>query len=132
MFSNQEDEFMQNEDVKKLFHGILGVMCSENDDDYQVNRAQMVKFASVVDYAQRLAEQFGGEVTRVNYKPSCEIGAVAVRFDGGDLIIGEDEVSLKDLISALTNCDGMSIEGTGLEDGSFIITFYVNDIHIHK
>ena len=126
------DEAMQDDTVQKFLQGILNEAYSQNDDDYQVNMVQMVKFASVVDYAQRLAEQFGGEVTRVNYKPSCELGAVAVRFYGGDLIIGEDGVSLKELVSALTNCDGVSIEGTGLEDGSFIITFYVNDIHIHK
>ena len=126
------DEAMQDDTVHKLLQGILKEAYSQNDDDYQVNMVQMVKFASVVNYAQRLAEQFGGEVTRVNRKPSCELGAVAVRFDGGDLIIGEDGVSLNELVSALTNCDGVSIEGTGLEDGSFIITFYVNDIHIHK
>lgn len=126
------DEAMQDDTVQKFLQGILKEAYSQNDDDYQVNVVQMVKFASVVNYAQRLAEQFGGEVTRVNRKPSCELGAVAVRFDGGDLIIGEDGVSLKELVSALTNCDGVSIEGTGLEDGSFIITFYVNDIHIHK
>ena len=104
---------------------------SYNDDDFVVKPEQMLKFNMVADYAKRLAEEHNGVVAYCNTRPRDTIGAIAVRFVG-ELTLGESPIDMSGLIKNLDLCDGINIEGTGLDDGSFIITFYVLNVHVPK
>ncbi|MBR2388992.1 MAG: hypothetical protein IKB02_09615 [Clostridia bacterium] len=102
-----------------------------SNDDYAVNPEQMRKFNEVSEYAEALAKDNNGTIEYRNTIPRDTIGAIAIRFVG-ELTFGEDSTSMKNFTKALDLCDGFNIEGTGLEDGSFIVTFYVSDVHVKK
>ena len=102
-----------------------------SNDDYAVNPEQMRKFNEVSKYAEALAKDNNGTIEYRNTIPRDTIGAIAIRFVG-ELTFGEDSTSMKNFTKALDLCDGFNIEGTGLEDGSFIVTFYVSDVHVKK
>lgn len=102
-----------------------------SNDDYAVNPEQMRKFNEVSEYAEALAKDNNGTIEYRNIIPRDTIGAIAIRFVG-ELTFGEDSTSMKNFTKALDLCDGFNIEGTGLEDGSFIVTFYVSDVHVKK
>ena len=102
-----------------------------SNDDYAVNHEQMRKFNEVSEYAEALAKDNNGTIEYRNTIPRDTIGAIAIRFVG-ELTFGEDSTSMKNFTKALDLCDGFNIEGTGLEDGSFIVTFYVSDVHVKK
>ena len=102
-----------------------------SNDDYAVNPEQMRKFNEVLEYAEALAKDNNGTIEYRNTIPRDTIGAIAIRFVG-ELTFGEDSTSMKNFTKALDLCDGFNIEGTGLEDGSFIVTFYVSDVHVKK
>lgn len=102
-----------------------------SNDDYTVNPEQMRKFNEVSEYAEALAKDNNGTIEYRNTIPRDTIGAIAIRFVG-ELTFGEDSTSMKNFTKALDLCDGFNIEGTGLEDGSFIVTFYVSDVHVKK
>lgn len=102
-----------------------------SNDDYAVNPEQIRKFNEVSEYAEALAKDNNGTIEYRNTIPRDTIGAIAIRFVG-ELTFGEDSTSMKNFTKALDLCDGFNIEGTGLEDGSFIVTFYVSDVHVKK
>lgn len=102
-----------------------------SNDDYAVNPEQMRKFNEVSEYAEALAKDNNGTIEYRNTIPRDTVGAIAIRFVG-ELTFGEDSTSMKNFTKALDLCDGFNIEGTGLEDGSFIVTFYVSDVHVKK
>lgn len=102
-----------------------------SNDDYAVNPEQMRKFNEVSEYAEALAKDNNGTIEYRNTIPRDTIGAIAIRFVG-ELTFGEDSTSMENFTKALDLCDGFNIEGTGLEDGSFIVTFYVSDVHVKK
>lgn len=102
-----------------------------SNDDYAANPEQMRKFNEVSKYAEALAKDNNGTIEYRNTIPRDTIGAIAIRFVG-ELTFGEDSTSMKNFTKALDLCDGFNIEGTGLEDGSFIVTFYVSDVHVKK
>lgn len=102
-----------------------------SNDDYAVNPEQMRKFNEVSEYAEALAKDNNGTIEYRNTIPRDTIGSIAIRFVG-ELTFGEDSTSMKNFTKALDLCDGFNIEGTGLEDGSFIVTFYVSDVHVKK
>lgn len=102
-----------------------------SNDDYAVNPEQMRKFNEVSEYAEALAKDNNGTIEYRNTIPRDTIGAIAIRFVG-ELTFGEDSTSMKNFTKALDLCDGFNIEGTGLEGGSFIVTFYVSDVHVKK
>ena len=102
-----------------------------SNDDYAVNPEQMRKFNEVSEYADALAKDNNGTIEYRNTIPRDTIGAIAIRFVG-ELTFGEDSTSMKNFTKALDLCDGFNIEGTGLEDGSFIVTCYVADVHVKK
>lgn len=102
-----------------------------SNDDYAANPEQMRKFNEVSEYAEALAKDNNGTIEYRNTIPRDTIGAIAIRFVG-ELTFGEDSTSMKNFTKALDLCDGFNIEGTGLEDGSFIVTFYVSDVHVKK
>lgn len=102
-----------------------------SNDDYVVNHEQMQKFVEVSKYAEALAKDNGGTIEYRNTIPRDTIGAIAIRFVG-EITFGETSASMENFTQALELCDGFNLEGTGLEDGSFIVTFYVSDVHVKK
>ena len=121
----------ETELCKDIGREILIARESYSDDAFIVAPEQMLKFNKVVEYAKMLAEEHNGVVEYCNTKPRDTIGAIAVRFSG-ELTLGERHSEIASLIKSLNLCDGINIEGTGLEDGSFIVTFYVLDVHVKK
>ena len=64
------------------------------------------------------------DVTRKEHLPS----EICIRFLS-PLTIGED-CPIMDFSEIISLCDGVVFEGTGLEDGSFEISFLVNDLYV--
>lgn len=121
----------ETELCKDIGREILKAREQISNDDYTVNPEQMRKFNDVSAYAKALAAGHNGTVEYCNTTPRDTIGAIAIRFVG-ELTFGESSTSMENFTKALDLCDGFNIEGTGLEDGSFIVTFYVSDVHVKK
>lgn len=116
---------------KELGAEIVKIRKQANDEDFITNEEQMQKFSVVEAFARKLAEDHGGTIEAYNVKPSDTIGAIAIRFIG-EVTFGECMLSIQEFTNVIGLCDGLRIEGTGLDDGSFIITFYVDDIHVER
>lgn len=110
---------------------LLRSIKDKNDDDFIVNEENAAKFVKVEQYARDIATKKNGSVEYCNTKPSDTIGAIAIRIVG-DVTFGEPITPMNEFQSAIDLCDGFLVESTGLEDASFIITFYVNDVHVLK
>lgn len=121
----------ENDLCKDIGREILKAREQISNDDYEINPEQMRKFEEVSEYAKTLAADHNGTVEYINTTPRDTIGAIAIRFIG-ELTFGESSTSMENFTKALDLCDGFNIEGTGLEDGSFIVTFYVSDVHVKK
>ena len=121
----------ENDLCKDIGREILKAREQISNDDYEINTEQMRKFEEVSEYAKALAADHNGTVEYINAIPRDTIGAIAVRFVG-ELTFGESSTSMENFTKALDLCDGFNIEGTGLEDGSFIVTFYVSNVHVKK
>lgn len=101
------------------------------DEDYIPVAQNAKRFERVKQYALNLAKKNNGKLDHITERPRCEIGAIAIRFPG-EISFGEGDISMDDFKHAISECDGFNIMGTGLADGSFILTFYVDRVHIHK
>lgn len=110
---------------------LLRSIKDKNDDDFVINEENATKFAKVDKYARDIVAKKGGSIEYCNTKPSDTIGAIAIRLVG-DVTFGEPILPMQDFRDVIGLCDGFLIESTGLEDASFIVTFYVNDVHTPK
>jgi len=123
-------------DYKEEFIKMLGEIYLENYDDqidgsYQLNDPKVMQFLEIYNYCKMLAEQNGTRIERVITKKKSQPAEIEIRFTD-DLVFDSNENTLCDFIDALKKCDGVNINGTGLEDGSFCISFFVTDFYIKK
>lgn len=101
------------------------------NEDFVFNPGQKEKLDKVIAYAKRLAEANGGTVMAISDEPKYECGGIKVRFVG-EITFGDASASMSDFVEAVKLCDGFEVFGTGLDDGSFFLTFYVDNLHIPK
>ena len=126
--------------------------CLRNED-FIFNEEQWAKYYKVIEYAEQLASMNGGELVRllglegqerideinrlndlkqgIGREEKWELGVIGIRFKG-EITFGDGSAPMEAFKNAIDLCDGFDIFGTGLDDGSFEITFYVNNLNIPK
>ena len=107
---------------------------ARHSEDYIINEAQWVKYFSLVKYAKKLAKENDGTIEGVILEaPDAryETVGVGVRLKG-EITFGDASAPMESFREAVDLCDGFDIFGTGLDDGSFILSFYISDMAIPK
>lgn len=124
-------------DYKENFIKIIGAeyykkFTEEIDETkYVVNPLKAEKLIDVLKYCQKLANDNDAKIEYCVTKSKKQPAELSIRFES-DLVFGDGENNLQDFISALDSCDGININGTGLSDGSFLISFFVDNLYILK
>ena len=124
-------------DYKEKFIKIIGVeyykkFTDEIDETKCViNPAKAEKLIGVLNYCKRLANDNNAKIEYCVTKKRNQPAELSIRFVD-DLVFGSGENNLQEFISALGLCDGININGTGLPDGSFLISFFVDNLYIPK
>lgn len=102
-----------------------------DENKFKLDPEKTRKAAEVFDYCEHFAKRNGGTVECCVTKKKNQPAEVALRFVD-DLIIGDEPNSLEEFTHILTLCDGINISGTGLEDGSFLISFFIENLYVPK
>lgn len=117
------------EELCKLYFEIVGDKIDESK--YDINANKIDSFLEVYDYCSKIAKRKNGKVERVVTKRKNLPAQIMLRFVD-DLIVGESKEEYNEFVDILTKCDAINISGTGLEDGSFLISFFIDDLYVHK
>lgn len=124
-------------DYKEKFIKIIGTeyykKFTEEIDEakYVINPLKAEKLIDVLNYCQKLANDNNAKIEYCVTKIKNQPAELSVRFEN-DLVFGDGENNLQDFISTLSLCDGININGTGLSDGSFLISFFVDNLYSLK
>lgn len=124
-------------DYKEKFIKIIGTeyykkFTEEIDETkYVINPLKAEKLIDVLNYCQKLANDNNAKIEYCVTKIKNQPAELSVRFEN-DLVFGDGENNLQDFISTLSLCDGININGTGLSDGSFLISFFVDNLYSLK
>lgn len=124
-------------DYKEKFIKIIGAeyykkFTEEIDETkYVINPLKAEKLIDVLSYCQKLANDNNAKIEYCVTKIKNQPAELSVRFEN-DLVFGDGENNLQDFISTLSLCDGININGTGLSDGSFLISFFVDNFYTIK
>ena len=123
----------QEEFVKRIGEAYYKAFGNDEIDEskFNLDPEKSLKAAEVFAYCENLAQKHGGTVECCVTKKRSQPAELALRFVD-DLIIGDEPDSLEEFTRILTLCDGINISGTGLEDGSFLISFFIKDLYIPK
>ena len=118
---------------KEEFIKIIGKKYLERNnqitDKYVLNKEKSRKLLELIDLCEMLAEKNKGSVEYIVTDKIDQPAEIQLRFVG-DLVFGEETNSLDDLSNIIDLCDGINIGGTGLEDGSFLISFFIENLYI--
>lgn len=101
---------------------------SKMSKEYKVNDANMEKFVKMSELSKALADKNNGVIEYVYLEESSQPAEIQIRFTN-DLVFGDGKNNFDELIAILDLSDGMNISGTGLEDGSFLISFFVEKVY---
>ncbi len=104
---------------------------SRSDSDYELNEQKQQKWLSLVEYCQGLEETYNCQILRYYMEPRMIQGAIEVVFKG-EWAVGEKPDSLRQFIDALECCDGLNIATTPADEDWVVLTFFVNDLWVHK
>lgn len=122
----------EQELCKAIGREMMKAVDSLRNEDYDFNEEQWAKYRAVEEYAKTLAEQNGGTIEgTTSHQTKWSMGAVGVRFKG-EITFGEQTTSMEAFRKAIELCDGFEVFGTGLDDGSFILSFYVLNMNVPK
>ena len=102
-----------------------------NDTEYELDEKNSKKFLEVKRYCETLVEQNNGTIENIITRKKNLPAEIQLRFMS-DLIIGDDTNSAEEFTNILSLCDAINIGGTGLEDGSFLISFFIKNLYKPK
>lgn len=102
-----------------------------SEDEYKLDDIKAAHMIKLVNYCERLTAKNGGSIENIVTKRISLPAEIQMRFPS-DLIFGDGKNSVEELTSILELCDGINIGGTGLEDGSFLISFFIENLYVKK
>lgn len=124
-------------DYKEHFIKIIGTeyykkFTEEIDEtQYVINPVKAEKLISVLNYCKNLANNNSAKIEYCVTKKKNQPAEVSIRFED-DLAFSNGKNNLQEFISTLGLCDGININGTGLPDGSFLISFFVENLYVQR
>ena len=123
-------------DYKEELIKTLGRVNMQRDDviteeNYKLDDIKAARFIKIVNYCESLTAKNGGSIENIVTKKKSLPAEVQMRFPT-DLVFGEGINSVEELSSILELCDGMTVGGTGLEDGSFLVSFFIDNLYVEK
>ncbi len=118
---------MTEEEFNELLgEAYLEHLAKRREGNYIVDPEKASVVIQVLDYCQTLADKNEGAIEYSVVREGEEFVEIALRF-ANDLIIGDEKNNMKSFISTLSQCKAININGTGLEDGSFLISFFIDN-----
>lgn len=102
-----------------------------DDDKYALCEPNALRFFKLLDYCETLAAKNNGVINNILTQSVSLPAEIQLRFSG-NLIFGGEENDLRELSDVLRICDGINISGTGLESGTFLVSFFVTDLYVPK
>ncbi len=102
--------------------------CRDGDDgkEYVVDSEKAKNVLRILDYCDAFAKRNGGKIECLVIKKRDEPVAIEMRFVD-DLTIGDEENAKDEFLSVLANCKALTLSGTGLEDGSFLMSLFMDN-----
>lgn len=99
---------------------------------YDVNEENALRFIKIKEYFDKISSSKGGQIEYLTKENDGFPSEICIRFTE-DLVVGEEnEKEVEEFTNIIALCDGISIAGTGLEDGSFTISLFVKDVYIPR
>lgn len=126
-----------NDILTKKFIKIIGKAYYNNFAEeidvskYNLDASKAKKLIALLDYCKKLANDNDAKIEYCVTKKQNQPAELSIRFEN-DLIFGTGENDLEEFIKALNLCDGININGTGLPDGSFLISFFIENLYTPK
>lgn len=123
----------QEQFIKKIAEVYYKTFGEDKIDEksFKLDPEKARKAVEVFDYCERLANKNNGSIEYCVTKKNGLPAEVSLRLVN-DLVIGDERNDLDEFTHILTLCDGINISGTGLEDGSFLISFFIENLYIKK
>lgn len=121
----------EEELVKVLGREYLYYCGEKSHSSYILNEDKLIKFSNIIKYCEELVSTNNAKIELCIQEPKNETGVVSMRFYD-DFILQDEGNSLKEFVNILQLCDAVNINGTGVEDGSFIIDFFVDNLYEQK
>ena len=122
-------------DYKAEFIKILGKnylnLNNKITKEYSLNEKKAYKMLKLTNFCEALVSRNGGSFECIVTDKIDQPAEIQLRFVN-DLVFGEETNSIEELSNALELCDGINIGGTGLEDGSFLISFFIENLYVKK
>ncbi len=117
---------------KKSAQGYLKRYVALSNDDFVINDEKNGKMKQIVKYCEDVTKsKIGSAIEYCNVVPKNKQGEIAVRFTN-DFILEFASGEIEAFANAVMLADGINVRGTGLDDGSFIISFFVDDLYVAK
>lgn len=117
---------------QKAASNYLAKYVALKNDDFILNEENNAKMQKIIAYSEGVInEENGGIIEYCITSPRHKQGEIAVRFTN-DFILGMNPEEIEEFSNIVKLCDGINIRGTGLEDGSFLMSFFVENLYTQK
>lgn len=103
-----------------------------SNDAFALDEEKNQRMQKLISYCEGvISEENGGSIEYCVTTPKNRQGEITLRFVN-DFILGMNTTDLPEFCEAVKLADGINIRGTGLEDGSILMSFFVDDLYVKK
>ena len=99
-----------------------------NGKDFRINQKKLDRFLTLYERCSALAKLKEGKIENVVTKRRNLPAQITLRFVD-DLIIGDTKEEKELFLKVYSMSDAINVGSTGLEDGSFLISFFVENFY---